>query len=442
MIDERIIEMLESPDAETRKAGIKALAKSKSRDALPYLAEMYREDFDEEVRDLARKAGQYIKKQLDEEGAVSTPVTRSAPAPARSSMGSLYDEEDDDEDEEEDLPPLPSQIHVTPAQEQQAKGLVEQALDRHMRGDNEKALQYLTRALKTNPRLVTDSYTISLAATLTGEDGREVLRRLAPDAKSLRSRQAGGAAQRSNTSQAIIAYLVMMGAVVVLVGYFLLSWVDFSKVPVEGDTGPTTFGEAMENMSAMMGLVSVSGSPEAQRLIDAFQSIKVTFNGLEVTTLSLGIQDVADVMGFTNVTRVLAQMLGGSAAEADAAVAQMKADLPPVEVAPLDLTYPFIPIVALAAAVMGLVLLRRSSLRLWGLCVLAGLLGIIPLAYFYTDAVDTILSGDIVSLGEIGAFSGTDFIGIGFWVTLGGMLMVLLLPFIAMLLTPAPEQES
>lgn len=439
MIDERIIEMLESPDAETRKAGIKALAKSKSRDALPYLAEMYREDFDEEVRDLARKAGQYIKKQLDEEGSVSAPVTRSTPAPPRSSMGSLYDEE---EDEEEDLPPLPSQIHVTSAQEQQAKGLVEQALDRHMRGDNEKALQYLTRALKTNPRLVTDSYTISLASTLTGEDGREVLRRLAPDAKSLRSRQAGGIAQRSNTSQAIIAYLVMMGAVVVLVGYFLLSWVDFSKVPVEGDTGPTTFGEAMENMSAMMGLVDVSGSPEAQRLIEAFQSIKVTFNGLEVTTLSLGIQDVADVMGLTNVTRVLAQMFGASAAEADAAVAQMKADLPPVEVAPLDLTYPFIPIAALAAAVMGLVLLRRSSLRLWGLCVLAGLLGIIPLAYFYTDAVDTILSGDIASFGEIGTFSGTEFIGIGFWVTLGGMLIVLLLPFIAMLLTPAPEQES
>lgn len=440
MIDERIIEMLESPDAETRKAGIKALAKSKSRDALPYLAEMYREDYDSEVRDLARKAGQYIKKQLDEEGAVSVPVTRSTPQPARSSMASLYD--DDDEEEEEDLPPLPSQIHVTPAQEQQAKGLVEQAVDRHMRGDNEKALQYLTRALKINPRLVTDSYTISLASTLTGEDGREVLRRLAPDAKTLRSRQAGGTGQRSNTSQAIIAYLVMMGAVVVFVGYFLLSWVDFSDVPVESDTGPTTFGEAMEAMSMFMGLTSASGSPEVQRLAEAFQSIKVSFNGLEVTTLSLGIQDVADVMGFTNVTRVLAQMFGASAAEADAAVAQMKADLPPVEVAPLDLTYPFIPIAGLVAAVLGIVLLRRSSLRLWGLCVLFGLLGIIPLAYFYTDAVDTILTGDIPSLGQVGTFSGADFIGIGFWVTLGGMLVVLLLPFIAMLLTPAPEQKS
>lgn len=191
-----------------------------------------------------------------------------------------------------------------------------------------------------------------------------------------------------------------------------------------------------------MGLTSASGSPEVQRLAEAFQSIKVSFNGLEVTTLSLGIQDVADVMGFTNVTRVLAQMFGASAAEADAAVAQMKADLPPVEVAPLDLTYPFIPIAGLVAAVLGIVLLRRSSLRLWGLCVLFGLLGIIPLAYFYTDAVDTILSGDIASLGEIGTFSGAEFIGIGFWVTLGGMLAVLLLPFIAMLLTPAPEQKS
>ncbi|PJF27730.1 MAG: hypothetical protein CUN52_14110, partial [Phototrophicales bacterium] len=62
MIDPRIIQALSSSDADKRKKAVAYLAKSLDRDALPYLARVYKTDSDSEIRELAKKAVAYIQK--------------------------------------------------------------------------------------------------------------------------------------------------------------------------------------------------------------------------------------------------------------------------------------------------------------------------------------------------------------------------------------------
>jgi len=50
-IDPRIFDLIRSSDVEERKKGVKALARSEDREALRYLASLYNQDPDPEVRD-------------------------------------------------------------------------------------------------------------------------------------------------------------------------------------------------------------------------------------------------------------------------------------------------------------------------------------------------------------------------------------------------------
>ena len=91
MIDDQLIDMLISDNVAERKQAVKKLAQSKNREALPYLADVFQNDEDAEVRELARKGGIYIKRNVPES---SAPVQ------------SLYadDNEEDEEDEEPQHP--------------------------------------------------------------------------------------------------------------------------------------------------------------------------------------------------------------------------------------------------------------------------------------------------------------------------------------------------
>src|SRR5215467_11293209 len=63
MIDE-YIRQLQNPDPDVRKRAIMALGKAKAPSALKPLANVVRTDPDPELRELARKAGQYIRQQM------------------------------------------------------------------------------------------------------------------------------------------------------------------------------------------------------------------------------------------------------------------------------------------------------------------------------------------------------------------------------------------
>lgn len=66
MINHSVLNMLVDPNPHTRKRGVKLLAKTKSQDALPHLANVFHDDKDPEVRQLAHKAGAYIKKAVSQ----------------------------------------------------------------------------------------------------------------------------------------------------------------------------------------------------------------------------------------------------------------------------------------------------------------------------------------------------------------------------------------
>lgn len=470
MIDPRIIQLLDSPDVERRKKAVMALAKTKDREALPYLARVYKNDKDPEVRDLARKGGVYIKKHMEEATAVQeTSYDDGGYAYEEEDYSSggygydddaaddrydsrlrYYDEEEDVEEaetEEDDLP-MPSEIHVTPADVSRAQSYVDQAMDWNVRGNNEKAAQLLQRALRINPRLMHDSYTLSLAATVTGVGGDEAMRILGPSPEELRKRRGkSGSAASASTSglQQAMALLVMIGAAVVLVGYFIMPWVDMTGLPTEVDGEVMTIGEAMDianeqfnSAEARAGLAAILGPDAADDLIDAFTGLKFSFNGLDTTLLSIGAADIVEVMGLDAFVDAIATLSLGTDASL---TGEMEI---PYEPEPLDYTLPLIPVAAVLALLFGFLVLRGATVAKWLLVIIIGIMGIAPMMYFYLSAVNSLFPEDfdLASFGDVSVPTATDMIGLGFWVSFAGMLVVVILPFIALLLMPPAEKTS
>jgi tetratricopeptide (TPR) repeat protein len=177
MIDAAILKQLNDTDPEYRKQAVMELAKTKNREALNYLASVYRTDKDAEVRELARKAGVFINKH-----------TGGSTSKRKNDGLFTLDDEDDDYSssrgtyyEEAEPHEEPVTVQVSELDKERAMGLVKQALDVHMRGNNERALKYLRDAYKKNPNLRRDTYTSSLATTITGLPPDEAFRMLTDD---------------------------------------------------------------------------------------------------------------------------------------------------------------------------------------------------------------------------------------------------------------------
>lgn len=452
-ISDGIIDMLIDPDPAVRKRGVTTLGKSKDLDALPYLAEVYRDDEDAEVRELARKAGIYIKKNAPPKPSPRTEV--ETPASTYTDIygdgDSLYD--DDEEEDEDDYAnasqtPLPSQIRVTQAQEERARGLVQQALDLNMRGDNTRATRTLEKALQLDPRLVNDSYTLSLAATITGMNGREAVQSLAPSDAELQKRVVSGSGKRS-PFQLLLAYLIIVGGVTTLMGYFLFAWVDMSSVEVTDDTGAvTTIGASMDELrgeldsdEAQAGLAMLVGEEQAEEMISALRGLNFDLTGWETTSVTLGFSDVGDVTGLNRLVdalNLLEEILGDMFGF-DFDLDNAQTDDEPISPSTLDYILILAPIASGLAILVGIMLLMGGArMREWIGAVIVGVIGMAPLVYFYIDAVTAVLGEDdnLGALGEVAQINATDLIGLGFWVSVVGMVMVLLLPFIAMLTQP------
>ncbi len=211
-VTDDLIRQLSSADASVRRKAIIALGKSKDAAALRSLADVYRGDPVPELRELARKAGVYIRQSNPSSGssAASRPAPRSAaadlytagpledmPDPELPDYSYLYDEPDPAPAPEvdtrrvrlmEEEAPAPKkavedsripirgrEYNVPKHMINRAKQYVDSALSLNIEGNNAKALNHLTEALTMNPNLINDAYFSNVAAAVTGAGGDEAI---------------------------------------------------------------------------------------------------------------------------------------------------------------------------------------------------------------------------------------------------------------------------
>lgn len=177
MVDRRLIDALDSAQPERRKAAIQQLARTKDMEALRYLEAVERADTDGSVRDLARKAIAYIKRNNPGEAEPpAADVQKSArPSFASGSILAEYanrpEEPQPVETEEADAPPQPKPRglqEVSESRQKAARGAMEMAGRAAFDGLNARAAKHLVEAFKLNPNLQYDAYAIGLAATVSG----------------------------------------------------------------------------------------------------------------------------------------------------------------------------------------------------------------------------------------------------------------------------------
>lgn len=150
-MDPQTLDLLESRNKNDRKRGVSQLAQSGDQAALKYLAAVYKTDTDPEIRELALKAGRYLKKQLEggETPAAARPAGRTA-APA------VPVEEK----------PKAERVKVSGADESRSKALLDQAMDLFVAEDLAKAREFARKAFKLNPNLQFDPFYLGMGANI------------------------------------------------------------------------------------------------------------------------------------------------------------------------------------------------------------------------------------------------------------------------------------
>ncbi len=188
---EALIRQLYDPDPNIRRAAIIALGKTKNADALRPLAEVVLKDSDPELRELARKAGVYIRRELNVEPDPQLPRRRRAVSsdpptdpqpPAERRRGAIFLEPQEDEraagskkQEEEELPPgvgarpVRGKKYAVPKEtRERARQYTEAALNDSLNNRRDRAMKNLTEALSLDPNLINDDYYNNVAASVTG----------------------------------------------------------------------------------------------------------------------------------------------------------------------------------------------------------------------------------------------------------------------------------
>lgn len=154
------LKQLKDRDPAKRKAAIHAVARDLNRDALKPLAIMVKDDPDEDLRQLARRAGVYIREKLGD--------LPPAPAPAEAEKSNGKSAKGEH----------PTKIVVTEDDIKRAKGMLDSAVNYQVNGENAKAIKYLSQAIKSDPNLRHDPYFINVVQTVTGLEGEEGLANL------------------------------------------------------------------------------------------------------------------------------------------------------------------------------------------------------------------------------------------------------------------------
>lgn len=186
MLDD-LIRQLQNFDPNIRRSAIIALGKTKNEAALRVLADVVLKDSDPELRELARKAGIYIRRELNVEEEPTAPRRRKTqtgevPAlpiePSQRKRGIMIMEtQEDDRNQkiEAEEPPTSGRgpvrgknYRVPEAAVKSARAQTETALSEHTAGRKARAMKALTEALSLNPNLINDDYFNNVASQVTG----------------------------------------------------------------------------------------------------------------------------------------------------------------------------------------------------------------------------------------------------------------------------------
>ena len=188
MLDQ-LIRQLDDADPARRKQAVIALGKSRDLNALPALANAYRNDPEPEIRELARKAGVYIKQHAE---VIPEIPTNAPPAPPKSIVpeGESYTQRKMRELDEQKRAAAQAALAAAPLPEEdtrrpirgreyqvpkdtraRARKNVDAALSYNLAGENAKAMKNLTEALSLDPNLINDAYFNSVASGVTDLDG-------------------------------------------------------------------------------------------------------------------------------------------------------------------------------------------------------------------------------------------------------------------------------
>lgn len=173
------LQQLRSKDVSARREAIIALGRSNDPAALKPLAEIYRSDPDPSLRDLALKAGRYLKQQMGEvmqptrAFEATQPTTKEASDRVRRQV-----EEDDDEEyvEQPIKPEIPRPKRPVTAKDiESSKRNIDAALTLYERGENGKAVRLLQQSIEINPEIIKDNFFLSVASSVTGRGAEDAV---------------------------------------------------------------------------------------------------------------------------------------------------------------------------------------------------------------------------------------------------------------------------
>ena len=197
---EQLIQQLQSPDPEQRQQAIMALANTKNPAALQPLAVIYRSDPDPALRDLALKAGRYIRQEAESAG--TTGATQRAASDAHEhAQRSKRDKE-------------------------LARRLLDSAVNFHIQGDPGRAIDNLGRALALNPDLAAEPFAQNLIMALTGLSVQAALPLLMhPDQRAQLVLKAGGKRklQRTQTIRGQVVENVTWSRILIDLGVYWIA---------------------------------------------------------------------------------------------------------------------------------------------------------------------------------------------------------------------------
>jgi HEAT repeat protein len=171
-MNDEIFQLLRSKNPDDRKQAIRELAQLRDREVLRYLATVYKEDPDAEVRDMAIRAGKYVKKQLEAGEWTTDPVSSTANAPAKTSS--------------------PARTSTDDPNATRARALMDKAMDESVRGNYDSARKQAEQAFALYPALRHDSYYTSLASEVMGMPVEEAVAALMSSASAAPAKRKAG----------------------------------------------------------------------------------------------------------------------------------------------------------------------------------------------------------------------------------------------------------
>lgn len=198
MLDD-LIRQLHDIDPDVRREAIIAIGRTKDAAALRPLADVVRNDPDSDLRELARKAGVYIRKESEAAEQQNKPTGPSLlrerpkkiePLPetpqSRRRRGPVFmaQEPEDpssgmlnlNETPVSDKGPVRGRNYNVPKEARsRAREYTEAALSDHMKGKSARAMKNLTEALSLDPNLINDEYYNNVAANVTGLNAFEAV---------------------------------------------------------------------------------------------------------------------------------------------------------------------------------------------------------------------------------------------------------------------------